>query len=62
LEGDKAEKVEQGNLPSTKEANGVQNGEHVILPSPMEAHGDEKIKSTNICLNDEMVPINPMRA
>ena len=37
--------------------DGVEKGEHGILPSPMEAHGDEKIEPTPICLIDELVPI-----
>ncbi|KAK1612391.1 hypothetical protein QYE76_036064 [Lolium multiflorum] len=37
--------------------NGVENGEHGMIPSPMEAHGDEKIEPTPICLIEEMVPI-----
>ncbi|KAK1612219.1 hypothetical protein QYE76_035892 [Lolium multiflorum] len=36
---------------------GVENGEHGIFPSPMEAHGDENIEPTPICLDDEMIPI-----
>ncbi|KAK1601948.1 hypothetical protein QYE76_027053 [Lolium multiflorum] len=37
--------------------DGVEHGEHGILPSPKEAHGDEQVEPTPTCLIDELVPI-----
>ena len=35
----------------------VDDGEHGIFPSPMEAHGVEILEHTPICMIDDMVPI-----
>ncbi|KAK1619991.1 hypothetical protein QYE76_025508 [Lolium multiflorum] len=37
--------------------NGVEMVEHVNFPSTKEAHGDEKVEPTPICLIDDLVPI-----
>ena len=35
----------------------VEEGEHGIFPSPMEAHGVERLEHSPICMSDDMVPI-----
>ncbi|KAK1608424.1 hypothetical protein QYE76_032097 [Lolium multiflorum] len=49
---------EHGILPSPTEAHGVEMVEHGKFPSTTkEAHGDEQVEPTPICLIDELVPI-----